>query len=80
MGFRAILARMTAKPGRRWAVTSLVCAGVALAATPVAFGPLGIVAGCVAAWKGAKWLASLAVSSSFGAAVVSAYLAAWLAA
>ncbi len=65
-------------PGRRWVIASLVCAGLALAATPVVFGPLGVLAGCVAAWKGAKWWASAAVSASFAAAVVSVYLAAWL--
>ena len=67
-------------PSRSWVIASLVCAGLALAATPVVFGPLGIVAGAVAAWKGAKWWATAAVSASFVAAVVSAYLAAWLSA
>ena len=65
-------------PGRSWVIASLVCAGLALAATPVGFGPLGVVAGAVAAWKGAKWWASAAVSASFVAAVVSVYLAPWL--
>ena len=50
----------------------MVCAGLALAATPVVFGPLGVVAGFVAAWKRARWWASAAVSASFVAAVVSA--------
>ena len=39
---------------------------------------MGIVDGAVAAWKGAKWWATVGVSASFVAAVVSAYLAAWL--
>ena len=37
-------------PGRRWVIASLVCVGLALAVTPVVFGPLGVVAGAVAAW------------------------------
>ena len=65
-------------PGRSWVIASLVCAGVALAVTPVVFGPLGVIAGCVAAWKRAKWWATAVVSASFVAAVVSAYVAAWL--
>ena len=67
------------QPGRKWVINSLVCAGLALAVTPVVFGPLSVVAGFVAAWKGARWWATLAVTASFVAAVVSAYLAAWLA-
>ncbi len=65
-------------PGRSWVIASLVCAGMALAVAPVVFGPLGVIAGFVAAWKGARWWASVGVSASFGAAVLSAYLAAWL--
>lgn len=45
---------MQSFPGRSLVIASLVCAGLALAVTPVVFGPLGIVAGAVAAWKGAK--------------------------
>ena len=56
---------MPSYPGRRWVIGSLVCAGLALAVTPVVFGPLGVVAGFVAAWKGAKWWATVAVSASF---------------
>ena len=56
----------------------MVCPGLALAVTPVVFEPLGVIAGFVAAWKGAKWWASAAVSASFVAAVASVYLAAWL--
>ena len=66
------------KPAPRWVIAILVCSGLALAATPVVFGPLGVITGFVAAWKGAKWWATAAVSASFVAAVVSAYLAAWL--
>ena len=64
--------------GRSWVIASLAFAGLALAATPVVFGPLGVVAGAVAAWRGARWWVTAAVSASFVAAVVSAYLAAWL--
>ncbi len=39
---------------------------------------LGIVAGSVSAWKGARWRGTAGVSASFVAAVVSAYLVAWL--
>ena len=66
-------------PGRSWVIASLVCAGLALAVTPVVFGPLGVIAGFVAAWKGVRGWASAAVSTSFVAAVASVYLAAWLA-
>ena len=66
-------------PGRSWVIASLVCAGLALAVTPVVFGPLGVVAGFVAAWRGARWWATTGVTASFVAAVVGVYLAAWLA-
>ena len=66
-------------PGRSWVIASLVCAALALAVTPVVFGLLGVVAGGVAAWKGARWWATAGVSASFVSVVVSAYLAAWLA-
>ena len=65
-------------PGRSWVIASLVCAGLALAVTPIVFGPLGVIAGFVAAWKGARWWASAA--ASFVAAVVSVNLASWLSA
>ena len=65
-------------PGRSWVIASLACAGLALVVTPVVFGPLGVIAGAVAAWKGARWWATAAVSASFVLAVVSVYLAAWL--
>jgi len=65
-------------PGRRWVIASLVCAALALAVTPVVLGPLGVIAGFVAAWKGARWWATAGVSASFVAAVLSIYLAAWL--
>ena len=70
----------TSMPGRSWVIASLVCAGLALAVKPVMFGPLGIVAGAVAAWKGATWWASAAVAASLGEAVASGYLVAYLAA
>ncbi len=50
-----------------------------LAVTPVVFGPLGIVAGAVAAWKAAKWWGTAGVSASLVAAVVGFYLAVALA-
>lgn len=65
-------------PGRRWVITSLVCAAVALAFAPVVFGPLGVVAGTVAVWKGARWWGTAGVSASFVAAVTGFYLAIWL--
>lgn len=37
---------------------------VALAVTPVVFGPPGMVAGAVAAWKGARWGGTAGVSGS----------------
>ena len=70
---------MTANPGRRWAIGSLVCAALALAFAPVVFGPLGVMAGTVAVRKGAKWRGTAGVSASFVAAVVGFYLATWLA-
>lgn len=69
----------TAKPGRRWAIGSLVCATLALAVAPVVFGTLGVIAGTVAVAKGARWRGSVGVSASAVAAVISYYLAAWLA-
>ncbi len=41
--------------GRRPAIVSLVCAALALAVAPVVFGPLGVIAGMVAVWKGDGW-------------------------
>ena len=70
---------MTAIPGRRWVIVSLVCAGLSLAFAPVVFGPLGVVAGAVAAWKGARWWGTAGVSGSAVAGVVGYYLAVWLA-
>ena len=43
--------------------------------TPVVFGPLGIAAGMVAVWKGARWWGTAAVSGSFVAAVAGYYWA-----
>ena len=57
----------------------MVCAGLSLAFAPVVFGPLGVVAGIVAVWKGAKWWGTAGVSASFVSAVVAYYLATWLA-
>jgi len=41
--------------GRIPAVASLVCAALAPAVAPVVFGPLGVIAGMVAVWKGDGW-------------------------
>ena len=38
--------------GRKWVVTSLACAVLALFIAPVIFGPLGIVSVSVAVWNG----------------------------
>ena len=69
---------MTAIPCRRWVIGSLACAGLSLAFAPVVFGPLGVAAGAVAAWKGARWWGTAGVSSSAVAGVVGYYLAAGL--
>ena len=65
-------------PGRRWLIASLTCAGLALAFAPAVFGLLGVVAGAVAVWKGARWWGTAGVSTSFVAGVVGFYLATWL--
>ena len=56
--------------GRKWAIVSLVCAGLDVFVAPVVFGPLGIIAGSVAVWKGERWWWMLGVSGSAVAAVV----------
>ena len=61
---------MTAKPGRKWAIGSLVCAALALAFAPVALGPLGIVAGTVAVSKGVSRWGTVGVTASAVAGVV----------
>lgn len=70
----------TAMPGRRWVLYSVVCAFLSLGVAPVVFGSLGVVAGTVAVWKGAKWCGTAGVSASFVAAVTAFYVAARLAA
>ena len=70
---------MAATPGRRWVIGSLVFAAMSLAFAPVVFGPLGVIAGSVAVWKGAKLWGTAGVSASFVAAVFGFYLAIWLA-
>ena len=62
--------------GRRPAIASFVCA--ALAVAPVVFGPLGVIAGMVAVWKGDVWWGAAGVSGSAVAAVVGYYWAAEL--
>ena len=58
-----------------WAIASLVCAAIALAFAPVVFGPLGVLTGGVAVWKGARWWGTAGVSVSFVASVTGFYLA-----
>ena len=62
-------------PGRRWTLASLVCAALSLVFAPVVFGPLGVVADCVAIAKGDKWWGAAGVSGSAVAAVVGYYWA-----
>ncbi len=63
----------TTMPGRRWVIASLVCAILSLAFAPVVFGPLGVVAGAVAVWKGARWWGTAGVSGSAVAGLVGSY-------
>ena len=58
------------KFSRRPAVISLVCTVLAVFVAPVVFGPLGVLAGFVAVWKGERWWGMLGVSGSAAAAVV----------
>ena len=64
--------------GRRWVVGGLVCAAFALAVAPVVFGPLGVVAGTVAVWKGARWWGTAGITASAMAGVLGYFLAAGL--
>lgn len=59
----------------RWAFSSLVCAALALVITPVVFGPLGVVAGAVAVWKGGRWWGAAGVCASAVVGVAGFYLA-----
>ncbi len=68
----------TTNPGRLPAITSLACAAVALAAVPVVFGPLDVVAGMMAVWKGDVWWGAAGVSGSAMPAAVGYYWAASL--
>ena len=79
LGYTSVMnGSMTAKPGRRWAIVSLVCAALALIIAPVVFGLLGVAAGMVAVWKGDRWWGAAGVSGSAVAAVVGYYWAAGL--
>ena len=60
---------------KRIAIISLVCAVVTVFLAPVVFGPLGVLAGSVAVWKGDRWWGALGVSGSAVAAVVGYYFA-----
>ena len=65
---------LTAKPGRRWARASLVCAAWSVVAAPAVFGPLGVAAGLVAIAKGDAWWGAAGVlGSALAAAVVGYY-------
>lgn len=66
---------MTADPGGRWAIGSLMCAALTLAVAPIVLGPLGVVAGALAVWKGARWRGTVGLSASAVAAVIGYYLA-----
>ena len=59
--------------GRRWVITSLVCAALSLGSVPVVFGPLGIIAGVAAVAKGARWYGTVGIVASFVAAGISLY-------
>ena len=65
--------------GRRWVVGGLVCAALSLTFAPVVLMPLGVVAGAVAVWKGARWWGTAVISASAVTGVVGYYLAAGLA-
>lgn len=67
--------KMTASPGRRWAVASPVCAALARAVAPFLFGLLGVAAGMVAVAEGARWWGTAGVSATTGALVISLYVA-----
>ena len=68
----------TAIPGRRWVISSLVYAALSLAFAPVVFAPLGVVAGTVAVWKGARWWGTAGLTGSAMAGVLGYFLAAGL--
>ncbi len=59
-----------AKPGRIPVITSLVCAALSLVVAPVVFGPLGVIAGMVAVWKGDVWWGTAGISGSSVVVVV----------
>jgi len=52
--------------------------GTGLLGVPAVVGPLGVVTGTVAVWKGARWWGTAGVSISFVAAQTGFYLAAWV--
>ena len=55
---------------RRWSIDSLLCATRSLVGAPVVIGPLEILAGSVAVWKGNRWWGMVGgVSGSAVAAV-----------
>jgi len=56
----------------------VACAALSLFLDPLVLGLLGVVAGTVAVWKGARWRGTLGVSGSAVAGIVGYYLAAGL--
>lgn len=66
---------MTATPGRKWAIASLVCALLALAVAPLVLGLVGVAVGTVAVGEGDKWWGAAGILASAGALVISFYLA-----
>ena len=56
----------------------MVCAALALTVAPVVFCPLGVVAGTVSVWKGARWWGTAGVTGGALAGVLGYYLAAGL--
>ena len=59
----------------RWAFISLLCAALALVIAPFVFGPLGVVTGVVAIWKGGRWWGAAGASASAVTGVFGFYLA-----
>ena len=62
------------KSGRWFAALSIVLGLVAAAVAPVVFGPLGILMGMVAVYKGERYLGMLGLSASAVLAVTGYYI------
>jgi hypothetical protein len=63
------------KSGGWFAAVSMILALVALAVAPVVFGPLGILMGMVAVYKGERYLGMLGLTASAVLAVTGYYIA-----